>query len=156
MKRRNPLRMRATRLLAYEKRKTARVSSPALLRGRARKDSAVCVSLSSKSQCQIAVGREADYLTPEPPMEANPPSGVNNSWMSLGKTRANSASVRKDRAAASNTPGDASTPARLFYLRLGPPLVKRWARQNLSSRLSQALWLSRPHSCPIAPPLSNR
>jgi len=124
MKRRNPLRMRATRLLAYEKRKTARVSSPALLRGRARKDSAVRVSLSSKSQCQIAVGREADYLTPEPPMEANPPSGVNNSRMPLGKTRANSASVRKDRAVAYSPAGDASNPARSRHLRLGPWVVK--------------------------------
>jgi hypothetical protein len=32
-----------------------------------------------KSQCQRAGGREAKCHTPEPPMEANPPSGVNDS-----------------------------------------------------------------------------
>ena len=40
------------------------------------------------------------------------------------KTRANSASVRKDRAVAFSPAGDASNPARLFDLRLGPWVVK--------------------------------
>src|SRR5207344_1731844 len=31
------------------------------------------------SQCQRAGGRAAESHTPEPPMEANPPSGVNDS-----------------------------------------------------------------------------
>ena len=94
--------------------------------------------------------------TPEPPMEANPPSGVNDSRRVPREDPSNLTSVRKSRAVAYNPAGDASNPARLPDLRLGPRLVKRWARQNLSSRLCSGLVLSRPHSCPIAPPLSNR
>jgi hypothetical protein len=58
------------------KRKTVRVSSPAPKKP-ARKDSAACVSLSSYHNVKEPVGGQR-MPPPEPPMEANPPLGVND------------------------------------------------------------------------------
>src|SRR5262245_48547072 len=71
------------------------------------------------------------------------------------KTRANSASVRKDRAVAFSLAGDASNPARSDDLRLGIRLVKGCPRKAVKSFFSGFV-ITRPHSCPIAPTLSVR
>src|SRR5262245_17188025 len=66
----------------------------------------------------------------------------------LEKTRANSASVRKDRAVAFNPAGDASNPARGPDLRLGILVVKGRPRKAVKS-FFLGLVTTRPHSCPI-------
>src|ERR1051326_9417148 len=78
MKRRNPFGSRATRLLAYENARPSESRLPALLQGPARKDSAVRVSLSSYHNVKEP-SRSRQMPPPEPPMDANPTSGVNDS-----------------------------------------------------------------------------
>ena len=78
MKPRNPEGPRATRLLAYENARPSESRLPIPVTGSARKDSAVRVSLSSNHNVKEPVGR-GRLPPPEPPMEANPPSGVNDS-----------------------------------------------------------------------------
>src|SRR5688572_25486116 len=70
------LKDRAQHAYWLRKRKTVRVSSPAPKRP-ARKDSAVCVSLSSYHNVKEPAGGRR-MPPPEPPMEANPPLGVND------------------------------------------------------------------------------
>src|SRR5262249_20362947 len=132
---------RATRLLAYENARLSESRCSPLLQGEPQGLRRLRFPFFI-SQCQRACGRAAESHTPEPLMEANPPSGVNDSQRPE-KTRANSASVRKDRAVAFSLAGDASNPARSDHLRLGIRLVKgcpsRGAREKLSSRFSRAL-----------------
>jgi hypothetical protein len=62
--------------------------------------------------------------------------------------RANSASVRKDRAVAFSPAGDASP--RAVHLRSGFRLVKGCPRKAVKS-FFLGFVITRPHSCPIAP-----
>jgi hypothetical protein len=76
------------------------------------------------SQCQRAGRREAKAPLPNPRWKQIPHPESTTVEASLEKTRASSASVRKDRAVACNPAGDANNPARTVDLRLGFAIVK--------------------------------
>src|SRR5262245_34450003 len=69
---------RATRLLAYENARLSESRCSPLLQGEPQGLRRLRFPFFI-SQCQRAGGRAAESHTPEPPMEANPPSGVNDS-----------------------------------------------------------------------------
>src|SRR5215813_7791256 len=69
-----------------------------------------------KSQCQRAVRREANAPLPNPRWKQILHLESTTAEAPLEKTRASSASVRKDRAVAYSPAGDAGNPTRLYDL----------------------------------------
>ena len=109
MKRRNPFGLRATRLLAYENARPSESRLPARLGADTQGLRRLRFPFFT-SQCQRAGGRAAKSHTPEPSMEANPPSRVNDS---RSVSRGDSSLLRfcpKDRAVAYNPAGSANDP----------------------------------------------
>ena len=123
MKRRNPFGSRATRLLAYENARPSESRLPALKKAGTQGLRRPRFPF-FQSQCQRAGGRAAVSHTPEPPMEANPPSGVNDSRsVSRDEPRSCSASVRGSRGRVSSR-RKWEQPARRIHLSRAPSLVK--------------------------------
>jgi len=114
---------RATRLLAYENaRPSESRRQPTEMDRHARTPPSAFPFLHiTMSKSLESCGR---LPPPEPPMEANPPSGVNDS---RGKPRGDSSKARfcpVDRAVAYNPAGTWERPARRGHLRRGPRFVK--------------------------------
>jgi len=145
---------RATRLLAYENaRPSESRCSPFLRDEHARTPPPAFPFLHiTMSKSRWACSGEPHSRTPD---GSKSPIWSQRQSKRPEKTRANSASVRKDRAVASNPAGDASNPARGFDLRFGIRLVKGRPRKAVKSFFSGFV-ITRPHSCPIAPTLSVR
>ncbi len=90
-----------------------RVSSPAPKKP-ARKDSAVRVSLSSYHNVKEPFESAANSHGPEPPMEANPPSGVNDSRSAPETSPVLLGFCPMDRAVAYNPAGSHNNPREVF------------------------------------------
>ena len=134
------------------KRKTVRVSSPAPKKP-ARKDSAVCVSLSSYHNVKEPVGGRR-MPPPEPPMEANPPLGVNDR-RSVNPSLAQALLRFCPRIARSRiVPQDEETTRAKRSFK--QPALACQGPGNLGGPDSffQTIVTFRPHSCLNAPPLS--
>ena len=131
---------RATRVLAYENARLSESRCSPLLQGEPQGLRRLRFPFFI-SQCQRAGGRAAESHTPEPPMEANPPSGVNDSRSFSRRSEQTaplSERIPRSRLAAQVM----RATARRCDLRLGIRLVKgcpRGAREKLSSRFSRAL-----------------
>ena len=145
---------RATRLLAYENARPSKSRcSPLLQDEHARTPPPAFPFLHiTMSKSRWACSGEPHSRTPD---GSKSPIWSQRQSECPEKTRANSASVRKDRAVAFSLAGDASNPARSVHLRLGIRLVKGRPRKAVKS-FFLSLVITRPHSCPIAPTLSLR
>jgi hypothetical protein len=102
-----------------------------------------------KSQCQRAGGRGTSCPTPEPPMETNPPSGVNDS-RSVSR-RPEQTPLLSERIARSRIVSQVmrATPRVLADVRFGFTLVKGSRTKPVKS-FFLGFVIIRPHSCPIA------
>ena len=142
---------RATRLLA-RKRKTVRVSSPAPKKP-ARKDSAVCVSLSSNHNVKEPAGG-GQLPPPEPPMEANPPLGVNDRRsVNLSLTQALLRFCPRI-ARSRMIPQDEETTRAKRSFKQRTLACQGGGNPRRPVSFFRAIVTLRPHSCPNAPPLS--
>lgn len=131
---------------------TVRVSSPAPKKP-ARKDSAACVSLSSYHNVKEPFEKRGRLPHSEPPMEANPPIGVNDSRsVSRDELRSCSASVRGSRGRVWSR-RKWEQPARRGYLSSDPSLVKGWVTVRPCFAFFPVIVTFRPHSCLNAPPI---
>jgi hypothetical protein len=122
---------RATRLLAYENARPSESRCSPLRGEHARiPPSAFPFLHITMSKSRWACSGEPHSRTPD---GSKSPIWSQRQSKRPEKTRANSASVRKDRAVAFIPAGDASNPARVFQLRFGIRLVKGRPRKAVKS-----------------------
>ena len=151
MKRRNPFGSRATRLLAYENARPSESRCRPLTGRHARTPPSAFPFLHitmSKSR------RERGKLPPpEPPMEANPPSGVNDSRSAPRRTQA---LLRfYPRIARSRTvPQEVGTTRAKDLFKQRSPACQGPGNRCPVFSLFRLIVTLGPHSCPNAPPLS--